>query len=362
MPNELLVDGLRIDELRIPTSMDDPGAGAFAEMVDVRNAIEADILGSDALAVGAAELLPFYQLQQYEPKRMFVAMADGRIVGRSILSWSAEPGSTVSWLVGEVLREYRGRGVGTALFDHLEGLASAAGRTTLQAAAVHTVTPGGERVASQTGFGDLPAADPGVRFMLRRGYTLQQIKRVSFLDLPVDPGVLAELRDQAQGKAGDDYRIVEWTGRTPPRWLGDIAVLKGRMSVDEPSGGLDNEDEAWDEGRVVATDSKLLAGGQLQLTVAVEHRPTGRLAGHSELWLSADRTRPVQQHDTLVLAEHRGHRLGMLLKVANLQQLARVNPGSMLAYTFNAEENRHMLDVNEAVGYRPVGAEGAWRR
>ncbi len=331
-------------------------------MVDVRNAIETDIVGSDALAVSAAELLPFYQVQQYDPKRMFVARVDGRIVGRAILAWSPEPGSTVSWLVCEVLRAFRGRGIGTALFGHLEDLSVAAGRPTLQVTALHTVPPGGERVPSSTGFGDLPAADPGVRFLTGRGYRLRQIKRVSFLDLPIAPDVLTALREEAQGKAGDDYRVVQWSGRTPPAWIGDIAVLRERMSIDEPSGGLDQDDDPWDEARVVATDSKLLAAGKLALTVAVEHRPTGRLAGHTELWLSPDRSRPVQQHDTLVLAEHRGHRLGMLLKIANLQQLAWVNPASPFVHTFNAEENRHMLAVNEAIGYRSVGAEGAWRR
>nr|MDQ2699153.1 GNAT family N-acetyltransferase [Actinomycetota bacterium] len=69
-----------------------------------------------------------------------------------------------------------------------------------------------------------------------------------------------------------------------------------------------------------------------------------------------------QQYITIVLEEHRGHKLGMLLKVANLQHLEQVKPGHPSVTTFNAEENRFMLDVNEAVGFVPIGQESAWRK
>ena len=49
----------------------------------------------------------------------------------------------------------------------------------------------------------------------------------------------------------------------------------------------------------------------------------------------------------------------MLLKVANLRQLGGA---AELIYTFNAEENRPMQAVNEAVGFTPAGVEGAWRK
>ena len=72
--------------------------------------------------------------------------------------------------------------------------------------------------------------------------------------------------------------------------------------------------------------------------------------------------RAPAQFATLVLKEHRGHKLGMLLKVANLAHLQREQPGHPSITTFNAEENRFMLDVNEAVGFVPIAAESAWRK
>ena len=51
-----------------------------------------------------------------------------------------------------------------------------------------------------------------------------------------------------------------------------------------------------------------------------------------------------------------------LLKVENLLALERTLPGRPSVLTWNAEENRAMLDVNEAVGFVPIGYEGAWRK
>lgn len=350
-----------IDELAIPASMDVPEAADFAEMVEVRNAIETQILGTDVLNYSARELLPVYLVQEDEPNRLFVARVDGRIVGRAILSWQTEEGASASWVSVEVLPEYRRRGIGTTLLEHLTAIALASGRPTLQAEAIHTRPATGERIDSPTGFGWVSADDPGVRFLLRHGYRLEQVARISALPLPVDPAVLAAQRTAAQAAAGDDYRVVAWTGTTPPERVDDLVTLKTRMSSDIPSAALETTDEQWDAARLARWDGHLAGSGRERLTVAAEHVPTGRLAGYNELYLPADRTRPVTQEDTLVLSEHRGRRLGMLLKVANLQRLAELRPSSTLVTTFNAEENRHMLDVNEAVGFAPIGYEGCWQ-
>jgi hypothetical protein len=52
----------------------------------------------------------------------------------------------------------------------------------------------------------------------------------------------------------------------------------------------------------------------------------------------------------------------MLTKVANLAYLEATYPGHPSILTFNAEENRHMLSVNEALGFAPIAYEGAWRK
>lgn len=351
-----------IDEIILPASMDDDRSGDYAEMIAVGNEIEIGVMGTDALTMSAGELLPIYSNHAYNPRRRFVVRVDGRIVGRGSFGWSTENDARSATVYGEILARFRNRGLGTALFDHLEGLACRAGYGIVQLYATHTSTAGGDRLASPTGFGDLPANDPGVRFLLARGYGLQQVSRVSALDLPVDPATLDALHQAAQTSAGPDYRIVHWTGRTPRRWMSDLARLHSRMSVNRPQGEMDVTEETWDEARVLASDERMEAGGRRLLTVAAEHVPTGELVGFSVLWLPADRSRPVSQEDTLVVADHRGHRLGMLLKVANLQELAWISPESTMVLTGNAEENRPMLGVNETVGFRAIGYKGAWKK
>lgn len=98
------------------------------------------------------------------------------------------------------------------------------------------------------------------------------------------------------------------------------------------------------------------------MTTAARHIETDTLVGFTELVCAHDPSTPVFNHNTLVLHEHRGHRLGMLIKTANLRLLAETAPGHPSVYTWNAEENRHMLDVNEELGFVPVGYEGSWKK
>lgn len=67
----------------------------------------------------------------------------------------------------------------------------------------------------------------------------------------------------------------------------------------------------------------------------------------------------VDQWDTIVLHGHRGHRLGMLVKAANIVALRQAGPQAAAIITWNAEENRHMLSVNEALAFYPILVEAA---
>lgn len=351
-----------IDELILPESPGGAGWDEFCELMAVRNEVETGTLGTDALSPTPESLLPHFLPNPQRQRRHFVAREGGRMVARGIVGWLTADGAPWVAVGADVLPSHRRRGIGSKLFAHMEGLAAELGRSVLQSSAIHMSSPGGERIVSSTGFGDIPANDPGAQFMLHHDYTLEMVLRISSLDLTTSVESLEEHRRTSQEKAGPDYRIVSWVGRTPEKWLAQRAALATAMSVDEPSGGLETLVDEWDADRVREHDDRQEGSGRTLFTSAAEHVPTGTLAGYTELGRLDGADQPAIQEDTLVLRAHRGHRLGLLLKAVNTQFMLKHAPDTPLVTTFNAEDNEPMLRVNVGMGFQPIGAEGEWQK
>ena len=67
------------------------------------------------------------------------------------------------------------------------------------------------------------------------------------------------------------------------------------------------------------------------------------------------------QWDTIVAGAHRGHRLGLLTKTANLQLLRQAQPEVRWINTWNAESNAHMVGINERLGFQPMERWFDWQ-
>lgn len=243
--------------------------------------------------------------------------------------------------------EHRRRGLGRALHDVVVARARDAGRTTL-------MTDVDEPPA-------LLGRSAGRAFAEAAGYTaaLAEVRRD--LALPVPAEHLDALDENARAKA-QGYRTFVLADRWPDELVDERAELGRRMSTDAPLGSLSWQEESWDGDRVRRFEDLFRAQGRRLLAAGVVHEDSGRLVAFTEIAVPLAEPERVWQWDTLVLPEHRGRRLGTLVKTAALRQLQREVPQARTVTTHNADSNTHMIAVNDALGFRPNGVLTDWQR
>ncbi|MDU0326745.1 MULTISPECIES: GNAT family N-acetyltransferase [Microbacterium] len=354
-----LTAGLELRPLHVPTSIDAPDAADFRDMVRLRNLIYAEISGHDDGSMPADELLPMYQPKPDMKRYAWIVVFHGEVVGRVGLEFPQEEGARTGFWHIDLRRSAWGHGIGRTAFALIESVARDEGRTVLQSWAEHPAAEG-PQVAAPTGFGAIPE-DHAARFFLASGNTLEQIVRVSALDLEGSRPHLENLLAAAEA-AATGYRVVQWTLPTPDEFVDAFAWMKSRMVTDAPSAGLEFDEEVWDAARLRRYERDYLDAGRHLLVTAAQHVDTGELAAFNELVIGKDRAAATHQEDTLVVASHRGHRLGMLVKCAGLLAWHEVAPSSPRVITYNAEENRPMLSINEEIGFRAISYEGVWKK
>ncbi|MFK4299543.1 GNAT superfamily N-acetyltransferase [Arthrobacter sp. GAS37] len=359
-----------IHELHLPESLDGPDGEDFRELSSVMDAMVLETWGSLDRASSAQDRLAGWRDTPYEASRNFFARVDGSIVGYSSCQVPLKDNVHTAWLHVDVLEGHRRHGIGTALLRTVEGIAKAEGRHVLQAHTEHPIGSAGAGAgagAPATPFdpaaapGGVPEDGPGVAFCLKNGYSLEQASRFSSLDMDHD-AEWARLELAAHSKTDAAYEVLAWTNRCPGEYVDHMAGLMGRMSTDTPAGGLEIEAEAWDAARVRQLEDTTLAEGQAALVAAAQHRRTGELVAYTVIYLDPAKPRVAEQDDTLVAKPHRGHGLGMLVKLANLRRLQAEYPAVQRVMTFNAEENEHMLSINVQLGFKPAGYDGEWQK
>ena len=89
---------------------------------------------------------------------------------------------------------------------------------------------------------------------------------------------------------------------------------------------------------------------------------TGELVAFTELGLPRPGDDVAIQFATVVAREHRGHRLGIFVKLANLKLVADQAAKPARITTWNGESNEHMIRVNEAFGFEIIGTAFNWQK
>lgn len=289
---------------------------------------------------------------------------ESTVLGSVLVSLGRQENTDRAHVVLEVHPGHRRQGIGTALHRVAEELARAEGRTVLDTYTGHarSAEPGSEHaLEAPTGFGVLDRREGPAAFALAHGWCLLQTETHSQLD-PAEGMARVDALEAAAWPLAQGYEVVTWSGRTPEEHVEGMCDLYRRMSTDVPQGDAGREEEVWTPERVEANDTRREESGARTVFAMARHTASGQAVAYSYLQTPPRRPAAAYQEDTLVAAEHRGHRLGTLVKTAALRRAVAEWPQVQRIHTWNAGENEPMLAINTALGYRPVSIEGIWEK
>lgn len=279
----------------------------------------------------------------------WTAVRDGAAVGAGWMRTPLLDNLELAEVSVHVLPSSRRRGVGSALVARLESEARSRGRRVLTGLASWAYDAGSEG-----------SGRSGPEFARAVGFDLALTEVQRELRLPVDDSVLARLADDA-ARAHTAYTLRSWSGPVPDDLLEGWARLTSTLVTEAPMGDLEVEQEAVSTDAVREHEAVIERQGRTKYnTVAIS--ASGEVVAYSDLATTIHEPDRAYQWGTLVDPAHRGHRLGVAVKVANLRLLQAERPDLARLTTYNAEVNSHMIGVNEAMGFRPVARLGDFQK
>jgi GNAT superfamily N-acetyltransferase len=264
---------------------------------------------------------------------------DGTIVGVVTLWMSLDDNTDKIWVELDVHPDHRGRGFGTALLEALERRAREVGRREL---IVEVYLP-------------VDAVDhPFERFAAGHGYVSETTDKVRILDLPVDEELLDRLEASARERWAGAYRLETHTDGLSEDLIPGYCRVSNLLNVDAPTGDVDFEAETLTPERYRGYLELERRQGRRRITTVAVEEATGEVVAYTDLVLPSGAPTKAWQWGTLVDREHRGHRLGMAVKVANLRELQRSHPERRTVGTGNDATNTYMVGINAELGFRVV--------
>lgn len=269
-----------------------------------------------------------------------LAYADGRPVAHGLAFLPVLDNLTKCWVSICVDPEVQGRGHGRELLEHLSTDLVARGRT--------------EHLAESKLAFDQVQTHRNRRFAEAAGYTLSNVEIVRHLHLPVGDADLDDWSAQA-AERHEGYRIETYLDAIPDEHVASLCVLHGLLGVDAPTGEADWEEEVITPERFLENRASLAAAGRrMWETLAIA--PDGIVAAQTTLSVPPEGRTDINQWGTFVHRAHRGRRLGLAVKAANLRAVQRAHPEMRRVVTQNAETNDWMVAINQQMGFEPVEA------
>ncbi len=282
-----------------------------------------------------------------EPMEMWGAFERDAMLGVAFMWLPMEDNTSMTWADVHVDPARRGRGAGSALVQRVVARARSAARTQVIMEAQVPVDSSDEH--------------PYRRFIGKHGFSLSNTEIVRHLDLPVADAVLDPLADAARPRYEGAYDLETHVDGVPQEHRESLCYVMNQLPLDAPTGEIDFEAESLTPARYAEYLDLERRQGRARLTTVAVARSTGDVVAYTDLVLPAGAPDRVWQWGTLVHRDHRGHRLGMAVKVENLRRLHADHPGRRLVGTSNDDTNRWMVDINAALGFRIVELQPCYR-
>jgi len=301
---------------------------ACYDLIQAANAVD-DPFGPPV----SARKVRYWLEQAIEPAETWFAVDDARggVQGWCHVVLPAQENTDRGYLSVVVHPERRRQGIGSELLSHAARRAAENGRTGLGGWAF--LGAGSEEFARRAGASATSLV--GVRRILRLG--------------ALPDGQTARLRATAAKSAGA-YTLLSWAGPAPDERLDQVTSVFNALNDAPHAEG--HQRATFDAQRIRdQIDAQRAALGVRVYSFAALHRATGEMAALTQVEVEQEFPGWANQHMTAVTREHRGHRLGLLVKTAMLQWLAEAEPRLENIVTGNAAANDHMIAINEQLGY-----------
>lgn len=264
------------------------------------------------------------------------AFVDGVMWGAAQLELWLLDNTHMARVLCNVHPDRQRQGIGRALVHRAVDLAAVRGRRLL---VTETYAP-------------VDDASAGLLFAEAVGFRTALVDGMKVVDLPATEHLWEELEEKA-ALEHSDYRIITWRDGVPDELVPGYCRLSELFNEQAPMGELEVEAEKWDADRVRNRERRNRATGRTDLSAGAV-APDGALVGVTEVGVDVHAPHWGFQSGTIVAPEHRGHRLGLAVKLANHRQLREHFPDCKVLVTGNADVNAPMNAVNEALGYREV--------
>jgi len=295
----------------------------------------------------AETLVEWRHVDEAEPMEMWGAYDGPDLVGVATLWLPMTDNTTMTWTDVQVAPSRRRRGAGTALVERLVARAREEGRATM--VVEFHVPPDSD--------------DHGYRrFAERHGFALGNTEIVRHLELPVEAALLDRHAECARPRWDGLYRLETHVDGVPEHLQESLCALMNQLAVDAPTGDIDFEEESFTPARYQEHLDVEKAQARVRLSTLAVHEDSGDVVAYTDLVLPAGAPGTAWQWGTLVQREHRGHRLGMAVKVENLRRLQRDHPERRRVVTGNSDTNSWMVSINEGLGFRVVELCPAYQR